>query len=238
VIVRNIPDAAARLMALEAGEIDMIFGSDWISYDDYERAVAMENIAGKTSESDVRTRVIVLNAANEALGDAKVRKAIACAVDKQGIVEGFMHGYEAVADQPLSASLPYCDVQIRTVQAYDMEQAAALLKEAGWSDTDGDGILDQDGAALSLTFKYPQERALNAEMARSSKRRLANWAFRWKQSPWSTCSGRRRPSPGILTSASTPPTGIRMTRRTWSTPFSPAWTARIRPSSRSRMDRR
>ena len=38
---------------------------------------------------------------------------------------------------------------------YDPERAAALLDEAGWTDSDGDGIRDRDGKKLSFTLTAP-----------------------------------------------------------------------------------
>ena len=35
---------------------------------------------------------------------------------------------------------------------FDLEKAAALLDEAGWTDTDGDGVRDKDGQKLSVVF--------------------------------------------------------------------------------------
>ncbi len=41
---------------------------------------------------------------------------------------------------------------------YDPERAAALLDEAGWTDSDGDGIRDRDGKKLSFYPDRPGDR--------------------------------------------------------------------------------
>src|SRR5699024_12832924 len=72
VIVKYIPDASARLQALQSGEIDLIYGSALLTWDDYQQALSLPNIAGAVAESDSKTRNLVLNASG-VLSDLKVR---------------------------------------------------------------------------------------------------------------------------------------------------------------------
>ena len=60
------------------------------------------------------------------------------------------------ADTLFSESKPYCDVEA-TVYSYDPDKAAQLLDEAGWKDSDGDGIRDKDGTPLELTMLYTSD---------------------------------------------------------------------------------
>jgi nickel transport system substrate-binding protein len=53
----------------------------------------------------------------------------------------------------MDTNLPYCDISV-TPYAYNTETAKTLLTDAGWTDSDGNGILEKDGAALSAELKY------------------------------------------------------------------------------------
>jgi peptide/nickel transport system substrate-binding protein len=88
--------------------------------------------------------------------DQRVRQALMYALDRQSIVDNILLGYAEVAQgtQP-SVSYAYAPDRVTTKYTYDPEKAAALLDEAGWTDSDGDGIRDKDGEALSFELLYP-----------------------------------------------------------------------------------
>ena len=87
--------------------------------------------------------------------DVRVRQALLYALDRESIVNDILLGYAEVAQgtQPV-ISYAYAPDQITTTYSYDPEMAASLLAEAGWTDSDGDGIVDKDGAPLSFEFLY------------------------------------------------------------------------------------
>jgi peptide/nickel transport system substrate-binding protein len=89
-------------------------------------------------------------------GDKPVRQALFYGLDRESIVNDILLGYAEVAQgtQPV-ISYAYAPDQITTVYNYDPEKAKALLAEAGWSDTDGDGIADKDGIRLAFEMIYP-----------------------------------------------------------------------------------
>ena len=60
IIARYIPDATSRLQALQTGEIDLVYGSSMISYQDYQQATALDGVAGAIAEKDTRARDIML----------------------------------------------------------------------------------------------------------------------------------------------------------------------------------
>ncbi len=88
--------------------------------------------------------------------DVRVRQALLYGLDREAIASDILLGTGEVAHgtQPV-ISYAYAPEQMSTVYNYDPEKAAALLAEAGWSDSDGDGILDQDGQPLAFEVIYP-----------------------------------------------------------------------------------
>jgi len=87
--------------------------------------------------------------------DVKVRQALMYAVDRQSMVDNLLLGFGEVANgtQP-TLSPAYAPDKIDTVYTYDVEKAKQLLADAGWTDTDGDGIVDKDGTKLSFQIMY------------------------------------------------------------------------------------
>lgn len=172
IIVRYIPDSGTRLKALQTGEIDMIFSSDFISYDEYRQATDLGGINGQLSQNSVKTRNLVVNAGSKFLSDVNVRRAIACAIDKETIVSSLTYGQEQAADRLFTTNLPFCNVELNNMWTYNPEYAIQLLDEAGWVFSEGKMIRKDDGVPLELTFSYPNDVALNKEIVSAIKNNL------------------------------------------------------------------
>ena len=71
---------------------------------------------------------------------------------KQFYADAYKAAVEIV-DTFFSRDLPYCDVE-QTVYGFDLDHANQILDEAGYVDTDGDGIREKDGVKLSAAFLY------------------------------------------------------------------------------------
>jgi peptide/nickel transport system substrate-binding protein len=96
--------------------------------------------------------------------DKRVRQAIAYAVDKNEIVDVVLFGLGTPATGPyVPNTWPYNP----NVKRYDYnpQKAKELLKEAGWEDRDGDGILDKDGRPFSFTILTNAGNALRKNTA-------------------------------------------------------------------------
>ena len=154
IIARYIPDSTSRLQALQTGEIDLVYGSSMISYQDYQQATALNGIAGLIAEKDTRARDITLNASSGPLVDAKVRQAVSYAINKQELSDGLTYGYERIAEMPFPEGTPYTDIELAETFSYDPEKAATLLDEAGWVMNEKTGIREKNGEALNLTYIY------------------------------------------------------------------------------------
>ena len=173
VIVKYIPESSARLQALQNGDIDMIYGSALMTWDDYEQATSLPNIKGVVSSYDSNTRNVVLNAGSAKLGDLKVREAIAYAIDKGALSAGLTLGNESAANKLFPEGTPYTSGSLNVVRTYDQEKANALLDEAGWKMNDSTGIREKDGEPLSVVFTYDFGNVMNQSIATIIRSQLA-----------------------------------------------------------------
>ena len=85
------------------------------------------------------------------LTDKRVRQAIAHATDRAAIAAQYGRSGVATTNLLVSPSI-YQSPNTATMYPFDLERAAALLDEAGWTDTDGDGVRDKDGQKLRVVF--------------------------------------------------------------------------------------
>ena len=146
----EVADANTRATMLEAGELHVAVGT---SIQSLEQLKTDENINVLTGPSSRHYYVSMTNI-YEPLDDKRVRQAFNYAIDKEGILAAAFKGYATVADVTIvneavngyspAATHPY---------PYDTDKATALLAEAGWTDSDGDGILDKDGEPLELILR-------------------------------------------------------------------------------------
>lgn len=139
VIFRVIGDTTARRQALESGSID---GYDLVAPADLG---ALESAGYMLTNRDpFNILYLGMNQADPALGDIRVRQAIAHAIDKQQLVTQVLPEGTTVASQFMPDSVIGFN---SGVTAYDFDQAAAkaLLAEAGFTDAN----------PLTLTFNYP-----------------------------------------------------------------------------------
>lgn len=116
-----------------------------------------------------------LNTKNPKLQDVLVRKAIAHAVDKKAILNSIFGGLALPANGPISPVKEYYNKNLETIEL-DLEKAKQYLQEAGWTDSDGNGILDKqiDGQLeqLSLTFLYNQGNTIRRDIGTQLKANL------------------------------------------------------------------
>lgn len=151
ITVKVIPDNQTRIMALQNGEIDLIFGKNMIDADAINQFIDSEEISVALSDP-TSTRHIVMNTTDDILSDINVRKAIQHATNRQAISDGIFYGLEQPADTLYATTTPYCDVEL-TPYEYNMETAVALLEESGWM-VGSDGIREKDGVKLEIDLLY------------------------------------------------------------------------------------
>jgi len=100
---------------------------------------------------------------NDVTADLAIRQAINYAIDRQALVDGVLEGFGSVAQGPVSA-LPW-DEPAAVIKDADPEKARQILTDGGWTDTDGDGIVEKDGLKAQFTLVYPAGDAIRQALA-------------------------------------------------------------------------
>ncbi len=148
IIFKFVPTENSLLVQLKSGEIDM-FDNANINF-----ISQLESTPGVRVN---RTPMLMyehldLNTENEILRDPRVRRALSYATNKQEIAERIYNGLVRVAALDEFEESRYYSNDAAAKAVYDPDAARRLLREAGWHDTDGDGILDRDGKPLRLSI--------------------------------------------------------------------------------------
>ncbi len=98
------------------------------------------------------------------LADLEVRRAIATALDRVTLVRATFGDYASVPEGPVGQLHWIRDPALRPA-APNPAGARELLRARGWTDGDGDGVLEKDGRPLKLRLNYPATSAPRAQMA-------------------------------------------------------------------------
>lgn len=146
IFIRFVPDDAAQTAALQTGEADL---GTFIAYSDVPTLEGEGvNIVSVPSGYNEGWFFYMGEDGHPALQDVRVRQAIAMAIDRVSLNEDLLLGLTQPAST-LWDNMPYVSPDI-VPWPYDPEAAMALLDEAGWTDSNGDGTRDKDGVELTL----------------------------------------------------------------------------------------
>lgn len=155
VIIRFFPDTNAQYAALAAGQLDFVPN---VSEGDIPVVAASSDDIAITTVFGGYIENLWLNvrtdehprAGHPALQDPLVRQAIRYALDREAITQELLVGATSPTDS-IYASSPF-ELESLGVTPHDPEEAARLLDEAGWVDSNGDGTRDKDGVELVLRY--------------------------------------------------------------------------------------
>ena len=142
-IYRFIPDPATMFLELQAGSIDQM-GLTPLQYSRQTNTPYFKKNFRKFKYPVFSYTYLGFNFRHPWFKDKRVRKAIAYGIDKQEIIDGVLFGLGSQATGPyVPNTWPYNPDVKR--YPYNPEKARELLKDAGWIDRDGDGILENAG---------------------------------------------------------------------------------------------
>ncbi|HJQ90259.1 MAG TPA: ABC transporter substrate-binding protein [Acidimicrobiia bacterium] len=158
VIFRLFENPDAMVAALQQGEIDAAQGFPASSWDALEADANIEVVAGQQGGFD---EIAINGGAAEgqphpALLDVEVRRAISHAIDRPAVIEDLWFGLAS----PLETVSPSADpkwipeIPEENQLVYDPDRANEILDEAGYMDTDGDGIREMPDGTNPLVIRH------------------------------------------------------------------------------------
>ena len=143
VIFRVITDDVTAWNALKRGDIDeTAMGSDtWLR--EQANPILQKKIDFRRFYT-LNYNFIAWNNRSPLFSDKRVRRAMAMCIDLQSIITNLFHGTARAMSGPFTPDQWAYNPEVPVV-AFDPAGAKMLLEQAGWRDTDSDGILDKDG---------------------------------------------------------------------------------------------
>ncbi|MEE2678148.1 MAG: ABC transporter substrate-binding protein [Myxococcota bacterium] len=153
IVFRIINDREAAFVALKAGDLDVI-GLTPIQAVRQAGTERFQERFGKQAEIRGAYTYVGWNQRRKIFQDPRVRRALSHLVDKRNLVDKVMLGLAEPVEGPVFNKRPEYRDALEPWE-YSPAKAKALLAEAGWEDTDGDGILDKeiDGERVPLRFE-------------------------------------------------------------------------------------
>ncbi|QEY20723.1 ABC transporter substrate-binding protein [Psychrobacillus sp. AK 1817] len=147
---RFIPDEETRILEFKKGNVDVLLNVPYQYIEDLEKdsEVTIERVPG-----DVLS-YLGWNNKLPIFQDKKVRQAIAMAIDRDSIIDNTLNGEAKAVFGPLpKAAFGYSEkIETMAHEKYtrDTEQAKKLLAEAGWKETNKDGVAMKDGKPFAV----------------------------------------------------------------------------------------
>lgn len=178
VVFKTVSDNTAALQSVKAQQIDLmgLTAEQFVQVESDEKFNANYKRLVYTSPRGVYS-YIGWNHLNPLFQDKRVRRALTHLVPRHRINEEILHGLADIATGPFWPGSDEHDLPLQadnTVKPwpFDSGQALALLAEAGWQDSDGDGVLDKDGRSFTFQLLVPQGSQAGLDIASIAKEEM------------------------------------------------------------------
>ncbi len=166
VVLKHLPDKTAAWSELMQGKVSIVTDLDPEDY------AVIDGDPRFTTYSylDFFYYTVLLNNQDPLFGDRDIRRAISFGIDRKKLIEETLSGWGDTTTGPfIPGTWPYDE---NVTGGYDPEKAVDLLDQAGWSDTDGDGLLDLAGEKLAFELLIDEGDVLKEGVAQSIKWQL------------------------------------------------------------------
>ncbi|MBR6769652.1 MAG: ABC transporter substrate-binding protein [Lachnospiraceae bacterium] len=172
----------AALAAVRSGQVDVAYSSATLgttAIDGYHvEAIASADNRGFTLPmlpAEGKTTEQGASIGNNVTCHKEIRKAIAYAIDRQLVAEVALNGFARPAYSE-NDGMPWNNQEVAIET--DVEYAKQLLAEAGWADTDGDGIVEKNGLTAEFTCIYPSGDSVRQAVAMAAAEQIKEIGIR------------------------------------------------------------
>lgn len=152
---KPVPDPTTATTALKDGQLDVLSNLPPNLFEEIKATPFVSDRYNFFMPSSLVNTFLYVNTRSPKLSDKKVRQALAYAIDVQELIESAYEGYGEPYTSPVHPSSSYYNKDLKVI-TYNPEKAEALLKEAGWNDSNNNGIADKmiDGELVEMSLEY------------------------------------------------------------------------------------
>ncbi|MEJ2719956.1 MAG: peptide-binding protein [bacterium] len=169
VVFRIVPEMTTLVTQLKTGEIDCLESIPNDALPEIEADYPEVRIYSYPSRD---YSFVVWNLNDPLFGDREIRRALAMAVDVPEMIETLWGGMAEPMDSPMHPVLWAHDPSMRPI-AFDPDGARAILAARGWVDSDGDGVVENNGVEFEFEMTSNQGNQLRADIATMCQAYLA-----------------------------------------------------------------
>jgi len=159
-VFRIVPSKQGLMTQLLAGEIDFVRSVGPSTLDRIRKHDALELVI----YDDRSYTHVCWNTQRPQLADPRVRRALTTAIDRETLIDVVYGGFGRVGIGPVLSSFWAFNRELEALP-FDPTTARSILENAGWTDTDGDALVDRDGQPLSIELLAPAENELRQDIA-------------------------------------------------------------------------
>jgi len=159
-VFRIVPSDRSLVTQLLAGGLDFVRS---VPASEVQRIQAADTLELVVYDGRSYTH-ICWNTERPQLADPAVRRALTMAIDRQTLIDVVYAGFARIGIGPVLSSFWAFNHDLEPLP-FDPAAARALLADAGWRDTNGDGIVDRDGRPLTIELLAPAENEVRQDLA-------------------------------------------------------------------------
>lgn len=154
-IFKPIPNPATALAALKNEEVDVMQNITPADFLELKTDALVADHYNLFTPASLVCYFISVNATLPKLADKRVRQALAHAINVDEIIQNIYEGFGQRSANPVHPSSEEYNQDLKPVP-FNIDRAKTLLREAGWEDTNNNGIVDKvlNGQRTELSIRY------------------------------------------------------------------------------------